>query len=326
VDSFLTLYNDMLATKGTDLALALVFLSTFFVVLAVGHWLFTGSAVQRRLRTIAGEKEPGKTVVTGENAFTVHWLKPAVTVFMPKAEWRRSSMQTMLVRAGYRNPNALTVFLSVKLFLAIGLPLVLLVLSTMVEQAEVITVQGLVFALIVSALIGFYLPNLFLYRRIRNRKIAFTEGFPDALDMMVVCVEAGLGLDSAIQRVGEEIAIAHPDLAAEFRLISLELRAGKDRTEALRSLGDRVDLDDVRALASLLIQAEHFGTGVASALRVYASDLRLQRIQRARVKAAKLPVKLIFPILLCIFPALFLVFLGPGVIRIIETLGHLPIK
>jgi tight adherence protein C len=312
------------ATQGEDLLLGLVFLSTFFVVLALGYWLLTGSAVHRRLRVISGEEPPPEVMLAkGEGGFTVRWFQPAVKIFLPKAEWRRSHMTTLLVRAGYRKPNALAVFMAVKLLLALGLPLLILAILWTAKQVPFISIEGIVFTLVLTAVVGFYLPNLVVHLKVRERKIRFVEGFPDALDMLVVCVEAGLGLDAAIQRVGDEIAVAHPDLASEFKLVSLELRAGKGRSEALRSLGERIDVDDVRALASLLIQAEHFGTGVASALREYASDMRIERVQRAREKASKLPVKLIFPILLFIFPALFLVFLGPGVIRAVEALSQM---
>jgi tight adherence protein C len=320
--SFATFLNQVVGTQGESLLLILVFLSVFFVVLAIGYWLFTGSAVQRRLRVIAGEQPPETVLTEGESTFTVHWLKPAVKIFLPKAEWRRSHMSTLLVSGGYRSPNAIVIFMTTKVLLAAALPVLLLLMFLVTKQIAFVSVQALLFTIVACAVAGFYLPNLFVHLRVRERKIRFIEGFPDALDMLVVCVEAGLGLDAAIQRVGDEIVVAHPELANEFKLVSLELRAGKGRSEALRALGDRIDLDDVRALASLLIQAEHFGTGVASALREYASDLRDQRIQRAREKASKLPVKLIFPIMFFIFPALFLVFLGPGVIRVIETFSR----
>lgn len=318
----MSLFTRLVVEQGSGLALGLVFFSAFFIVLGLGTWLFSGGGtVQRRLEQIVGHgQKTGE--VKEEGAFKVQWLKPAVQIFVPKAEWRRSHMQSLLVMAGYRRPNALITFVSIKVALATLLPLLILVVFFVTRTAAV-SMEQLVLALVPSALIGFYLPNLVLRLRIRERKLSFIEGFPDALDMLVVCVEAGLGLDAAIQRVGNDVAIAHPDLASEFRLVSLELRAGKQRAEALRALGDRVDVDDVRALSSLLIQAENFGTSVASTLREYASDLRLKRIQRARAKAAKLPVKLIFPIMFFIFPALFLVILGPGLIRISEEMSKI---
>jgi len=173
-----------------------------------------------------------------------------------------------------------------------------------------------------TGIVGLFLPDFFLERKASKRRREFQEGFPDAMDMLVVCVEAGLGLDAAIQRVGKEIVSSHPELGVEFSLVSLELRAGKARADALRALADRTALDDVRALTSILIQAEHFGTSIAEALRQQANEMRTLRLQRAKERAAKLPVKLIFPIIFFIFPALFLVVLGPALVRIYVGFAH----
>jgi len=173
---------------------------------------------------------------------------------------------------------------------------------------------------VMLALIGFYLPNLWLHFRIARRKEAIIKGFPDALDLMVVCVEAGTGLDAAINRVGEEMRLSNKVLSEEFKLLSLELRAGKPREEALKSLALRTDLEDVNSLIILLIQTEKFGTSIAQALRVYSDSMRTKRYQKAEELAAKLPVKLVFPLVLFILPSLFVVIVGPAVIRIFRTL------
>jgi tight adherence protein C len=146
------------------------------------------------------------------------------------------------------------------------------------------------------------------------------EGFPDALDLMVVCVEAGMGLDAAINRVGEEMKLRNAVVSEEFRLMGLELRAGKLRRDALRNLGIRTGLDDVKSLMTLLIQTDKFGTSVAQALRVHSDSMRTKRYQKAEEIAAKLPVKLVFPLILFIFPSLFVVIIGPAVIRIFRVL------
>src|SRR5690606_33421124 len=145
---------------------------------------------------------------------------------------------------------------------------------------------------------GFLLPDYGLRRTIKRRRLEFLEGFPDAMDMLVVCVEAGLGLDSAIQRVSRELRHSHPALATELALHGLEVRAGKSRQEAFRSLAERMHIDQVHALATILIQAERYGTSIAMALRNFAEDMRVERIQRARETAAKLPVRMIFPIVM----------------------------
>jgi tight adherence protein C len=209
-------------------------------------------------------------------------------------------------------------FLTAKIVLAIVLPALLLLpifLGAYVPAADRLLLLGV---LVWAALVGFYAPDVVLARRIRLRQIGFEEGFPDALDMLVVCVEAGLGLDAAIQRVGREMAASHPELATEFGLASLELRAGKSREAALRALAERTGVEQVRALVTVLIQAEHFGTSVATALREHANEMRIFRIQKAQERAAKLPIKLIFPVLFFIFPAIFLVILGPALIQIVK--------
>lgn len=173
---------------------------------------------------------------------------------------------------------------------------------------------------ILLALIGFYLPNFWLRRKVDRRKEKILRGLPDALDLMVVCAEAGVGLDAAIQRVGEEMKLANRPLSEEFRLLNLELRAGKQRRDALKNLALRTDLDDVRSLVTLLVQTERFGTSIAQALRVHSDSMRTKRFQRVEEVAAKLPVKLLFPLIFFIFPSLFVVILGPAILKVYRTL------
>jgi len=170
------------------------------------------------------------------------------------------------------------------------------------------------------ALIGFYAPNLWLRVKVDTRKEKILLGLPDALDLMVVCAEAGVGLDSAIYRVGEEMKINNKALSEEFKLLNLELRAGKLRRDALKNLALRTDLDDVRSLVTLLVQTERFGTSIAQALRVHSDSMRTKRFQRAEEIAAKLPVKLLFPLIFFIFPSLFVAILGPAILRVYRTL------
>ncbi len=150
----------------------------------------------------------------------------------------------------------------------------------------------------------------------------FCEGFPDALDLLAVCVEAGMGLDAAIKRVGEEMRLSNKVLSDEFGLLNLEMRAGKERKEAMRSMADRIDLEDVSSWVSLLIQTDKLGTSISQALRIQSDSLRTKRSQRLEEMAAKIPVKLLFPTIFCIFPSLFLVILGPAVIRILRMLAQ----
>jgi len=229
-------------------------------------------------------------------------------------------LKRQLVAAGYRGSRSIYVYLGVKLVIAILLPLVLVMLrGFQIGFVYMLTPPVLGLALLVAA-IGFFLPDLVLRMQTNTRRLDFIEGFPDALDMLVVCVEAGLGLDAAIDRVAREIRVSHPALSLEIALVSLEIRAGKSREEALRSMADRINLDQARSLATLLIQAEKYGTSIGAALRTFAEEMRSERIQRARETAAKLPVKLTFPVMLFIFPSLFLVVLGPAVVRIFTVL------
>jgi len=170
------------------------------------------------------------------------------------------------------------------------------------------------------AIFGYYLPDLWLRFKIARRKELILNGFPDALDLLVVCVEAGMGLDSAINRVAKEIKLDNKVLSGELELYNLEMRAGKLRKDALRNLAMRTDLEEVNSLATLLIQTDKFGTSVGQALKVYSDTMRTQRYQRAEERAAKIPVKLIFPLILFIFPSLFVAILGPAVINIYRVL------
>jgi tight adherence protein C len=293
-----------------------VFLFVAVTIIGLSLWLMSGSnIVDRRIREIAEGNSRTSHEAHTEGAFNVKWIEPFVKLIEPQEGWQSSTLKSRLVRAGIREPKAINYLVAAKLLAAFLLPLLILIpfIFTPAEKPGTALIALFVAA---GGLIGLYLPDFILARKARKRKIAFEDGFPDAMDMLVVCVEAGLGLDAAIQRVGKELHISHPELSTELKLVGMELRAGKGRADALRSLADRTTLDDVRSLTSILIQAEHFGTSVAEALRQHSDEMRTIRLQRAKERAAKLPVKLIFPIIFFIFPALFLVVLGPSVVRI----------
>ena len=234
----------------------------------------------------------------------------------PKDQAETSRLRKSLVTAGYRNPRAPIVFLGTKLFLMIfGVGMFFLFGAEMTKDKPMSYFIG---GLVGSAMAGFYAPQLWLSQSMDKRKERIIDGFPDALDLMVVCVEAGLGLDQAIARVGEEISIGHKDLGDEFQILSLELRAGLTREQALRNLNDRTDVEDIRSLVALLIQTDRFGTSIGQALRVHSDSMRMNRRLKAEEMAAKLPVKLMGPLILCIFPALLIVIMGPGVILLMK--------
>ncbi|MCW8839398.1 MAG: type II secretion system F family protein [Gammaproteobacteria bacterium] len=295
----------------------LVFLSTTLLLYGVFLWLTSGDQdIKRRLREIQEGTGLTSRETHKEGTFQVRWIQPIGDIILPKDDWTQSQVKKKLVRAGFRSERAIRTYYGLKILLAVLLPVLIIVPLIIIGTIPVIEQTTAIASLVIVAIVGYYLPSLYLYSRAKARREEFSEGFPDAMDMLVVCVEAGLGLDAAIQRVGKEMALSHPELAIEFNILSLELRAGKGRAEALRALAERTDVDQVKNLVALLIQAEHFGTSIATALRDHASEMRLMRIQFAKEKAAKLPVKMLFPIIFFIFPALFIVVLSPAVLRI----------
>lgn len=236
----------------------------------------------------------------------------------PKEEGEISHLRKFFLRAGYRSENATIIFFGLKTLLAILLPLTFFLVKILSRMV----IPSLHFNLLLVILVvaGFYLPNLWLRFKILRRKEKIQEGLPDALDLMVVCVEAGTGLDAAIHRIGEEMKFSNRALSEEFKLMSMELRAGKQRRDAMKSLALRTDLEDMNSLVSLLIQSEKFGTSLGQALRVHSDSMRTKRVRKAEEVAAKLPVKLLFPLILFILPSLFVTILGPAAIRVFRAL------
>lgn len=224
----------------------------------------------------------------------------------------------LLLTAGVRHQGAPAVFWGAKILCAAAFP-VLAFFGYLVADRSLIDVE-IVVVLALAAAAGFCFPDLCLNLWIRRRKERIVEGFPDALDLLVVCVEAGMGIDAAVNRVAEEIRLSSVVISDEFRLLNLELRAGKSRADALRNLGARTDVEEVRSFATLLVQTDRFGTSVAQALRVHSDSMRVRRYQRAEELAAKLPVKLLFPLILFIFPAVLVVIVGPAAIQIYQQI------
>ena len=229
----------------------------------------------------------------------------------PKSAKELGQLRLRLVQAGYRRPEALTIFFGIRVFFALGL-FSLFSTSILMRPNTMVALGGLA--------IGYILPGMVLARLAKRRAHRIRLSLADMLDLLVVSVEAGLGLDQAMTRVGQELAFAYPELADELRLINLELRAGKPRGEALRNLADRTGVDDLSSLVTMLIQTDKFGTSVATALRVYSETLRTKRRQRAEEAAAKTGVKMVFPLVLCIFPAIWIVTIGPAAIKFMTVL------
>jgi tight adherence protein C len=239
--------------------------------------------------------------------------------FKPKDEEEVSRMQIRFLNAGLRSRNAVVLFFGCKVLLAAAF-LVSFTLVKVVTGAR-LTVPNVMLFSALSAALGFYAPNIWLSRKIAGRREKMLLGFPDALDLMVVCAEAGMGLDAALKRVGEEMRLSNTVLSDEFKILNLELRAGKSKASVLRSMGTRTGLEDVNGLMTLLIQTDKFGTSIAQALRVHSDSMRTKRSQRVEEIAARLPVKLLFPTVLFIFPSLFLVIMGPALIRALRMWG-----
>jgi tight adherence protein C len=231
----------------------------------------------------------------------------------PRGEGNISRIQAKFLEAGIRARNAVMLFFGTKVLFAVFLAGLFLGLQLFISRR--ITAAQVFLVAVVLAAVGFYLPNLWLRIRIARRKEEITRGFPDALDLLVVCAEAGMGLDAAMKRVGDEIHLSNKPLSDELGLLNLELRAGKTRRDALRNLAVRTGLEDIQSLSTLLIQTDRFGTSVSQALRVQSDSMRAKRAQQVEELAAKLPIKLIFPTILFIFPALFLVLIGPALIQ-----------
>jgi tight adherence protein C len=230
---------------------------------------------------------------------------------VPRSPKEMGSLRLRLVQAGYRREEAITIFFGMRVMFAFGL---FLFFSTSIIARPNMTMA------LAGLGAGYVLPGMALARLAKRRAHKIRLALADALDLLVVSVEAGLGLDAAMSRVGSELAFAYPALSDELKLINLELRAGKPRAEALRNLADRTGVDDLSSLVTMLIQTDKFGTSVAQSLRVYSDTLRTKRRQRAEEAAAKTGVKMVFPLVFCIFPAIWVVTIGPAAIRFMTVL------
>lgn len=243
-------------------------------------------------------------------------LRPLFPYLIPRKEGERSRVGRLLMHAGYRSPSALPLYYACKAALMIGLPLLFVVASTFIPK---VTGGKLLFAAVAACFLGSLILSMWLDRRVSVRQRELRVAFPDALDLLVVCVEAGLGLAPALQRVSDDLAISHPALGTELALVNAEIRAGVERAQALKNLAERTGLEDIRGLVTLLVQTMRFGTGVADALRVYSEEFRDKRMQAAEEAAAKIGTKMIFPLTLCLFPSFFLVTVGPAILRLISA-------
>jgi tight adherence protein C len=288
----------------------ILFLTIVLVVFSFGAAAYAPSSVLgSRLRALGWQraKEPEKP------AFKER-LEQALDPFskaIPLSPSEVSRTRRWLIQAGYREPRHLTVYVGSRLATALFALVLVFAVSGVGSPLLMIGVGGF----------GFFLPRFMLKRLIKGRQQRIKLGLPDALDLTVICVEAGLALDQALMRVGQDLHHAHPELSDEFHLVNLEMRAGKPRAEALRNLVERTGVDDIRSLVGTLIQTDRFGTSVAQALRVHSDSLRTERRQRAEEQAAKTTIKMVIPLVLFVLPSIIFVTLGPAIIELVRTLS-----
>lgn len=298
----------------TFLASFLIFvaISALVSVLGMKLWVRPKEAIERVTGVDAYIEEKAPT----HPSLAFREMLDRLGSVLPTSPKDMSAMQKRLVRAGIKSPNSLKVLYGSKVVLGVLLPLVMLALvwNSPAESTNKIM------AVMAAAGAGFFGPNEYVSIMSKRRQKEIRRGLPNSLDLMVVCVESGLGLDQAILQVAKELEHAHPEISEEFAMVNLELKAGKRRPEALRNLAERTAVDDLKKLVAVLIQADRFGTGVAVSLRAHADFMRVQARQIAEEKAAKLGVKLVFPIFFCILPSLFVVTVGPVAVKIVREL------
>lgn len=297
--------------------LLLVFLSVFGVVV-FGMTFFAPSAARERLRNIVpqtpGRAAPNNAWVDRAAGMTARFGKLSI----PEEGWEKSGIRKRFMNAGIRNTSAPLLYFGAKTILAVGLPV--LAYLALVLTGSKLSMNATLMLLLLAAAFGYYLPNMILSHLVMVRQREIFETFPDALDLMTVCVEAGLGVEAALNRVAGDIEHKSEILSEELGLVGLELRAGNDRERALRNLAARTGVEEVETWVAIMIQADRFGTSIAAALRVHSEMLRTKRRQRAEEAAAKIALKLLFPLIFCIFPSLMLVLLGPAFIQIYRVL------
>lgn len=306
---------------------ALFFFSALFgAVVSIGiaaYFFFVRPAnpVETRLREI-NPRAVEEAAPPNVSTVVVERIAKPLAQFVPQPSPRNlRRLRRRLIQAGYYNENAATIYRAIQVISMLVLPTLVFFFLTIILRKPVDT--GTIGLTLVALGYGGFMPSFMLSRQITKRKSRITRALPDALDLMVVCVEAGLGLNAALHRVGREMELVEPNLSGELAITNREIRAGKPRDEALRNLGDRTGVDDVKSLVAMLVQTDRFGTSIADSLRVFADSMRTKRRQRAEEMVAKATIKLIFPLLLFIFPALLIVLMGPALIKIYDLFGFI---
>jgi tight adherence protein C len=301
----------------------LLFLLIVFAVVCCLAWLaavlFAPAALRARLASFMGHTDDGQAQRSSWVDRVARAAKPLTKLSVPDEGWEKSALRTRFMNAGWRNPATPTLYFASKTALALGLP----ALAGIVLAFVPATVAGFetMALLLFAATCGYYLPNVILDRVAKRRKRDIFENIPDALDLLTVCVEAGLSLERALVKVAAEIHVKSVTLGQELQLVLMETRAGFSKEKALRNFALRIGLEDIDSLVAMLIQSERFGTSIGDALRVYSETLRTKRRMVAEEAAAKIGLKLLFPLVFCIFPTLLMVLLGPAGIQITKIFG-----
>jgi tight adherence protein C len=301
------------------LPFVLVFATVAFVVVAIGSFFTTDGSLQRRLEIGPTANEGNIRARPKESWFYRSVVQPLQRYILPPDIQQRSSLRLWLLQGGYTAPTAPAVYYATRIALGIGLPVVIGLFAAFLLAR----VQSILVILVVSGIVGYMVPTFIVSRRVSARQRLTREGFPDALDMMLMCVEAGLGLDAAINRVGQEIRLPHPILAEQFDLLAAEIRAGKMRDEAFRAFSDRIGVEEVRAFIALLVQSEELGTNMAEALRSMSEDMRQRRLLRAEELANMVSTKLSMVLALIIVPVLLAVIVSPAGITAYRNFSQL---
>jgi tight adherence protein C len=310
----------------------LIITISIFVCVTLGvmglYWLMfrPTSAATERLKNLGGLGGATAGVGSGSveaeasaaGAFAERMASPLQRLAPPSAAEARK-VQKELMHAGFRSESAPVIYRAIQLISLAFFPAAVAFGCAVLGRP----LSSALIYIIVAVGIGGYLPRFVLKRMIKRRQLLLRWGLADALDLLVVSIEAGLGLNAALVRVGEELRGVHPDISEEFEITNLEIRVGRERDEALRNLSERCGVDDLKSLVAMLIQADRFGTSIARAVRVYADSLRTKRRQRAEQAAQKAAVKLLMPLALFLFPTLFIVILGPAGINLMDTLGNM---
>jgi tight adherence protein C len=288
-------------------------IAVVFTFLGSRFWVRPKAAIDRV--TLSSAQQAGAQIPL-HPSLIFHDLVKRLGTLLPQSPKDAGKIERRLIRAGYRSPGALRTFFGSKILFAVLLPALAALVSTQTDAFG----ENTMLVILGSGLAGFMAPSKFLEFMVKRRQKSIRRALPNALDLMVVCVESGLGLDQAIMQTAKELETAHPEISQEFTMVNLELRAGKRRAEALRNLADRSAVGELKKLVAVLVQADRFGTGIAQTLRGHSDYMRVQARQAAEEKAAKLGVKLVFPMFFCILPSLFVVTVGPVMVRISREL------